>query len=113
MRPPPSDLCSPRLPLPSTACPILPLALPPGPPHGADLLSVVESVAAHPLPALLAAGVACTINADDPLLFGCSLLSEFKVCREVLGLSDQAIAACARASFVRSTPLPAAARVLF
>ena len=70
-------------------------------------------MAAHPLPALLAAGVACTINADDPLLFGCSLLSEFKVCREVLGLSDQAIAACARASFVRSTPLPAAARVLF
>jgi len=63
------------------------------------LLSVVESLDAHPLPQLLAAGVKCSINADDPLLFGCGLLSEFEVCRTELGMSDAALAACARTSF--------------
>ena len=63
------------------------------------LLSVVESLSSHPLPQLLAAGVKCSINADDPLLFGCGLLSEFEVCRTELGMSDAALAACARTSF--------------
>ncbi|KAJ1473980.1 hypothetical protein T484DRAFT_1834097 [Baffinella frigidus] len=48
---------------------------------------------------LLAQGVTCTINADDPLLFGCSLLSEFEVCRHTLGMDDETLGACARASF--------------
>ena len=30
-----------------------------------------------------AAGIDCTINADDPLLFGCDLLSEFEACAAV------------------------------
>jgi aminodeoxyfutalosine deaminase len=37
---------------------------------------VVSSLAAHPLPALLAAGVQCTINTDDPAMFGSDLGSE-------------------------------------
>ena len=61
-------------------------------------LSVVPGLAAHPLPVLLDAGVACSINADDPLLFGVGLLDEYTVCREQLGLDDVALAACARAS---------------
>ena len=38
---------------------------------------VVASLAGHPLPALLAAGVACTINTDDPAMFGSNLGSEY------------------------------------
>ena len=41
------------------------------------MLSVVPSIEAHPLPALLAAGIRCTLNADDPLLFGPNLLDEY------------------------------------
>jgi aminodeoxyfutalosine deaminase len=37
---------------------------------------VVRSLADHPLPALLAAGVRCTINTDDPAMFGNDLGSE-------------------------------------
>ena len=90
------------------------------------MLSVVESLERHPLPQLLAAGVKCSINADDPLLFGSGLLSEYEACRKQLGISrtivaeiiaeiiacsvtsarilragltDAALAACAAASF--------------
>ncbi len=37
---------------------------------------VVRSLAEHPLPELLAAGVQCTINTDDPAMFGSDLGSE-------------------------------------
>jgi aminodeoxyfutalosine deaminase len=37
---------------------------------------VVASLAEHPLPALLAAGVACTVNTDDPAMFGTDLGAE-------------------------------------
>lgn len=40
---------------------------------------VVSSLAAHPLPALLAAGVRCTINTDDPAMFGNDLADEHVV----------------------------------
>jgi adenosine deaminase len=62
------------------------------------LLSVVPSMAEHPLPALLAAGVRCSLNSDDPLLFGPSLLDEYEICRTELGLDDIALAGIARAS---------------
>ncbi|WP_045876861.1 adenosine deaminase [Pseudofrankia sp. DC12] len=61
-------------------------------------LSVVPSLAEHPLPALLAAGVRCSINADDPLLFGPSCLQEYELCREALALTDEQLATCARSS---------------
>jgi aminodeoxyfutalosine deaminase len=38
---------------------------------------VVRSLAEHPLPRLLAAGVQCTINTDDPAMFGSDLGTEF------------------------------------
>ena len=47
---------------------------------------VVASLAAHPLPALRAAGIPCTINTDDPAMFGTDLGREFAVAAE-LGLS--------------------------
>jgi adenosine deaminase len=57
---------------------------------------------AHPLPRLLAAGVRCSVNADDPLLFGTSLLAEYELCRAQFLLSDDQIAGIATASIQAS-----------
>jgi adenosine deaminase len=65
-------------------------------------LSVVPDLAAHPLPTLLDAGVPCSINADDPLLFGVGLLDEYVICREGLGLDDATLALCALTSIEHS-----------
>ncbi|UFS58211.1 adenosine deaminase [Subtercola endophyticus] len=62
------------------------------------LLSVVPEIDAHPLRVLLEAGVRCSINADDPVLFGPNILSEYELCRSVLGLTDAQLAACAWSS---------------
>jgi adenosine deaminase len=69
-------------------------------------LGVVGTLEAHPLPALVAAGVPCSVNADDPLLFGVGLLDEYETCRERLGLDDAVLAACARSSLEHSAAPP-------
>jgi adenosine deaminase len=56
------------------------------------MLAVFPSLAEHPLPRLLEAGVRCSVNADDPLLFGPSMLQEYELCRNELALSDQQLA---------------------
>lgn len=66
------------------------------------MLSVVPSIAEHPLPRLLEAGVRCSLNADDPLLFGPGLLEEYDLVRAELGLDDAALAGIARASIAGS-----------
>lgn len=70
------------------------------------LLSVVPTLEQHPLPELLAAGVPCSVNGDDPLLFGPNLLQEYQTCREVIGLDDRQLATVARAS-VEASGAPA------
>jgi adenosine deaminase len=55
-------------------------------------LSVVSSIEEHPLPALIDAGVHCSLNADDPLLFGPGILDEYRLCRERLGFDDHILA---------------------
>jgi adenosine deaminase len=62
------------------------------------LLDVVDDLADHPLPQLLAAGVRCSINADDPILFGPGIGEEYIVARERIGLTDEQLAACAWSS---------------
>jgi len=62
------------------------------------LLSVYPSIAEHPLPQLLEAGVQCSLNGDDPLLFGPVLLHEYELARTEMGLDDTALANIARAS---------------
>jgi aminodeoxyfutalosine deaminase len=42
-------------------------------------LGAVPSLAAHPLPALAAAGVRCTVNTDDPGIFETDLATEYEV----------------------------------
>lgn len=62
----------------------------------------VSSMAEHPLPALVAAGVPITINSDDPPMFSTTLNQEYEVAADLLGLDDQGVADLARAS-VRSS----------
>jgi adenosine deaminase len=59
------------------------------------MLDVVTEIAEHPLTRLLDAGVRCSINADDPILFGPDILAEYELCRTALGLTDEQLAACA------------------
>jgi adenosine deaminase len=68
-------------------------------------LGVVESLSAHPLPLLLRAGVRCTLNADDPLLFGPGLLEEYETAGTAFALTDPQLAAIARTS-VESSGAP-------
>lgn len=53
-------------------------------------LGVVASVADHQLPQLLAAGVPCTVNTDDPTFFACDLDSEHAAARS-LGADPRAL----------------------
>jgi adenosine deaminase len=65
-------------------------------------LGVVPTLSGHPLSTLLEAGVACTLGADDPLLFGTGLLGEYEIARTALGLTDEQLAAIARTSITTS-----------
>ena len=66
-------------------------------------VGAVDSLDVHPLPLLADSGVRVSLNADDSLLFGCSLLSEYELARDFFGFSDRRIAAIAEASIVHST----------
>ncbi len=67
----------------------------------------IASLAEHPLPALVAAGIPVTINSDDPPMFSTTLNHEYAVAAELLGLDAQGVAdlarAAARASFLDDT----------
>ena len=65
------------------------------------------SLAEHPLPALVAAGVPVTINSDDPPMFATTLNHEYEVAAELLGLDEAGVADLARAA-VRASFLDAA-----
>ncbi|WP_332644277.1 adenosine deaminase [Aeromicrobium sp.] len=58
----------------------------------------VASLAEHPLPTLVAAGVPVTINSDDPPMFGTTLNAEYAIAADLLGLDDAGVAELARAS---------------
>jgi adenosine deaminase len=68
-------------------------------------LRVVESLAEHPLPTLLAAGVQVSLNADDPLFFGSGVLAEYELARHSFGLDDAALARIAACS-IRASGAP-------
>jgi adenosine deaminase/aminodeoxyfutalosine deaminase len=58
----------------------------------------VPSLAEHPLPALVAAGVPVTVNSDDPPMFGTTLNAEYAVAARLLGLDEAGVADLARAA---------------
>ncbi len=69
----------------------------------------VSTPETHPLALLLAAGVRCSVNADDPLLFGSGLLQEYELCRSDFSLSDHDLALVA-ASSLECSGAPAAVK---
>jgi adenosine deaminase len=70
------------------------------------LLGVVPSLAEHPLPQLLEAGVRVSINADDPLLFGPGLLEEYERCQRTFGWDALTMARLAASSIECSGACP-------
>jgi adenosine deaminase len=73
---------------------------------------VVRTLAAHPLPRLLAAGVPVVLGSDDPPMFGTTLLEEYRRARDVLGLTGAQLRALARASIEASFAPAALKRLL-
>ena len=65
------------------------------------------SIAEHPLPRLRAAGVLCTINTDDPAMFGTDLGQEYELAA-VLGVTaaDAYARRCRRGGLRRRRPGP-------
>ncbi|MEV6971427.1 adenosine deaminase [Hamadaea sp. NPDC051192] len=62
----------------------------------------VASLAEHPLPQLVAAGVQLSINTDDPPMFSTWLDKEYAVAAELLGLDERGVADLARAAVRQS-----------
>ncbi|RKN41554.1 adenosine deaminase [Micromonospora endolithica] len=56
----------------------------------------VASLAEHPLPQLVAAGVPVTINSDDPPMFSTTLNREYQVAADLLDLDEHGVAELAR-----------------
>jgi adenosine deaminase len=66
----------------------------------------VASLADHPLPAMLEAGLRCTLASDDPSMFHSFLFDEYELCRRGLGFDDETLATLAR-NGVRASFAPA------
>ena len=62
----------------------------------------VPSLAEHPLPRLVAAGVPVSINSDDPPMFSTTLNREYEVAAELLGLDASGVAELAKAAVRQS-----------
>ena len=56
----------------------------------------VPSLEEHPLPAMLDAGLVCTLASDDPTMFGSPLAGEFERCRSAFGFDAERLAELAR-----------------
>jgi adenosine deaminase len=65
-------------------------------------LRTVDTLADHPLPAMLDAGLLCTVNSDDPAYFGGYAGDNFDAVRAVLGLTENRLRELARNSFLAS-----------
>ncbi|MFI2367184.1 adenosine deaminase [Streptomyces sp. NPDC018833] len=65
-------------------------------------LRAVDTLADHPLPRMMAAGLMCTVNSDDPAYFGGYAGDNFRAVREALPLGDEDLRELARNSFLAS-----------
>lgn len=71
------------------------------------VIGVVESLEAHPLPRLLEAGVAVTVNSDDPPFFATTLTDELRHARRLAGLGPGELADLQRRAAAASfLPVP-------
>jgi adenosine deaminase len=62
----------------------------------------VASLAEHPLPLLLEAGVPVTLGSDDPGMFDTTLVAEYVLAAEVLGVSREGLVDIARTGVEKS-----------
>ena len=62
-------------------------------------LQVVPSIEEHPLKKLMQSGVRCTVNRDDPLIFGSTLEEEYFLIQENMGLKDRDIVSLVKNGF--------------
>ncbi len=74
--------------VPLTVCPLSNLKL-----------KVVDDMAAHPLKAMLDAGLVATVNSDDPAYFGGYVNANYRAVQAALGLGRDDLARLARNSF--------------
>lgn len=65
-------------------------------------LGVYSSIETHPVDRLRRAGVAVSINTDDPVLLGASLVGEYALCSKTFGWSDGDLRELARNSILAS-----------
>ena len=65
-------------------------------------LRTVDTLADHPLPAMLDAGLLCTVNSDDPAYFGGYVGDNFEAVHKTLGLAEDRLRELARNSFLAS-----------
>lgn len=75
-------------------------------------LGAAATLATHPAPAMLAAGVPITLNADDPLWFGADITAQYEIARREWGIGDAGLAGIAR-NGVRVPSLSAPVRARF
>ncbi|RFU85159.1 adenosine deaminase [Streptomyces triticagri] len=62
-------------------------------------LRAVDVLEDHPLPQMMAAGLLCTVNSDDPAYFGGYVGDTYHAVHEALGLDEEQLRALARNSF--------------
>ncbi|GHE92817.1 adenosine deaminase [Streptomyces griseoluteus] len=65
-------------------------------------LRTIDTLADHPLPAMLEAGLMCTVNSDDPAYFGGYAGDNFAAVQQTLGLTGDRLRELARNSFLAS-----------
>ncbi|MEW2524926.1 adenosine deaminase [Streptomyces sp. NPDC047071] len=65
-------------------------------------LRAVDVLEDHPLPQMMAAGLLCTVNSDDPAYFGGYVGDTFHAVHEALGLDEDQLRELARNSFEAS-----------
>lgn len=69
-------------------------------------LGVYASIEEHPIDRLRRAGAIVSINTDDPVLLGASLVGEYALCRRAFGWSDDDLRSLARNSIEASFAAP-------
>jgi adenosine deaminase len=69
-------------------------------------LGVYASIEDHPIDRLRRAGAVVTVNTDDPVLLGASLVGEYALCSEAFAWSDDVLRALARNSIDASFASP-------
>lgn len=76
------------------------------------LLECSPSHREHQLRTLLDAGVRCTVNSDDPLLFGTDITTEYRLLIREMGFSPREVAELARNGFRASLLAPGSVAAL-